>query len=784
VKRAVRLAFWVGVAAMVGFSAVRLRITTDVTHFLPDRGATELAALSRQLAQSELARTMVIGIGGQGPADALVEAARALEERLRGDPEVAWIRSGSRPEQLEELYQLYFPRRYYFLAPDPEREIPALLAPERLRERAERARSELALPSSPLLEGLVAADPLGAFRAILERLGPPPRSLAELDGHFVSREGDLAIFLLGTRHSAFDSRAQRALLARIELAFGEIDAASAHELRLVQSGGNRIAVHAEDRITRDVYLIAAVSLIGVAALFLIFFRSVHGFGLALIPPLTGLGFATTCGLLWSGTVDGLTLAFGASLVGVAIDYPIHLINHHALSEERDGYAVARALAPAMWLGALTTMASFAGLLLTSFPGFREIGSFSILAVLGALLTTRYVLPAFLSERTAPPASLRIALRLGRVAQALRRRRALTLAALCALSLGGALALPSLIWNDDLSALASLDPDLLAEDAALRRRVAPFETGRLVIALAPDLESALERNGEVYARLERAREAGAFEAMRSLHALLWPRELQLRNRRALEREPRLAERVTRAFVGAGFRPDALAPFRASLSQEPPPPLRLGDLQRSPLAALFEAQVLRLEGRVGVVTFLRGVRDLDALERSLAGLAGVHVFDQRAFANQIFAEFRATTVRQISVGCALVLLTLLIRYRALRPSLIAFFPSILGALVLLGGFALAGVETNLLHVVSLNLVMGMSVDYGVFLVESPRDARHLSVTLLSVLLGCLTTLLALGTLALSDHVALRAIGLTTGIGILLALLFAPATWAALMPPARAR
>jgi predicted exporter len=783
VRRTVRVAFVLATLGMIAFSASKLRITTDVTNFLPDESAAGLAALSRALAAGELARTMVIAIGGEAPVEALVEAARALEARLAAHPEVLWLRAGPRPEQLEELYELYFPRRYHFLSRDPGRELPALLAPERLRERAREARRELAMPSSPLVERLVAADPLGAFRSLVERIGPPPAALAEHDGHFVSPERDLAVFLLATRSSAFDSRAQRRLLGDIERAFREVADSTPFPIRLLQSGGNRIAVHAEDEITRDVYLIAAVSAAGVAALVLVFFRSLHGVLLAAIPPLAGLGLATTLGLLFQGTLDGLTLAFGAALIGVAIDYPIHLINHHALSGGRDAYAVARELRPPLVLGAATTIASYAGLALTSFPGFREIGSFAMVAMAGALLATLYVLPSFLPERARVSAvGERVALRLAAAARALERRRGAVAAAIGAFAAGGALALPWLVWNDDLSALASLDPELLAEDAALRRRVVPFDGARLVIATAPDLESALELDGRVHDRLERTRGEGAFRAMRSLHALLWPERLQRESRQALEREPELFARVASAFAAEGFRSGALEPFRASLDEAAPPPLRLEDLERSALGELIGGQVLRLDSGIGLVTFLEDVRDPRAVQSALDGLPGVVLFEQRAFANQIFAEFRATTVRQIGVGCALVLVALLARYRALRPALVAFLPSVAVALVVLGAFALAGVEANLLHVVALTLVMGMGVDYGIFLVDSARDPRTFGTSLLSLLLASLATVFVFGTLALSDHVALRAIGLTTGLGIVLSFLFAPAAFALLQPASR--
>ena len=50
-------------------------------------------------------------------------------------------------------------------------------------------------------------------------------------------------------------------------------------------------------------------------------------------------------------------------------------------------------------------------------------------------------------------------------------------------------------------------------------------------------------------------------------------------------------------------------------------------------------------------------------------------------------------------------------------------------------------------------------------------------MSCLLCCLTTILGFGTLALSSHPALRAIGLTTGVGIVLSLVLAPLSLLAL-------
>jgi predicted exporter len=83
-----------------------------------------------------------------------------------------------------------------------------------------------------------------------------------------------------------------------------------------------------------------------------------------------------------------------------------------------------------------------------------------------------------------------------------------------------------------------------------------------------------------------------------------------------------------------------------------------------------------------------------------------------------------------------------------------------------------DIGLLHVVALLLVLSMGVDYGVFLAETRDDPEGFAATVLSVLIACLSTVLAFGLLAMSASPALRAIGLTVGLGVLLSLVLAPA------------
>lgn len=779
--RAGRSALGAAAIGLVVFCGLRLEIGTDLTNFMPDaRGSgsgARLAEISSRLTDSALTRTLILSIGG-GELDAAVEAADALARALREDPEIAWARAGVDEERFEEIYDLYFPRRHYFLSDRPEETLPELLSDAGLRTRARELVHRLASPAGSLLSRVAPEDPLGGFERVLERLRASEPTLAAVRGRFVTSDRRFAIVLVATRASAFDSGVQAALLERVRERFGAIERELGADLELEMAGASRFAVSAEKTMKRDVYAIGALSFLCVAGLFLAFVRSLRGFLLVSLPPLAGILVATSGGLLVFGRLDGLTMVFGASLMGIAIDYSNHLLVHYGLAEPRESPArTVRRLRPSLVLGALTTVASFGGLAATAFPAFREMSFFAGVGVIASLLVSLTVVPDLLPAVPPLPAAARsAAARLDGVLRALDRMPRSVPVLVLAAAAPAALLLPALEWSDDMSRLARFDPALVEEDQRVRERVTGLDSSRFVVGVADDLAEALALNDRLHARLEALIARGALEGARSLHPILWSPALQRRNWEIVSAAPDLAARADAAFTAEGFRPGALEPFARALASPPPPPLDLSDLERSAFADLVAPFVLRLDDRVAVVLYLRGVRDPEAVREAVADLDAVYAFDQKSFVNDVYREFRRTTLEQMGIGALLVVALLALRYRAWRPVLAAFLPSVLVAVLVLAALSALGVQANLLHVMSLIMVMGMGVDYGVFLVDSAARGSTTGATMLGLLLSCLTTACVFGALSFSSQPALRAIGVTTGLGILLSYGLAPVSLAA--------
>jgi len=765
--RGVRWLTFALLALLGGYSATRLETTNSITHFIPSRVEAELVSLSMDLIESPLARRMVLSIEGGRESS---EVADRLADVLRVHPEVTWVETGLDDAALRGIYELYFDRRLYLASDRPETEIPALLTPQSLEDRAARLRRNLARPDAMLVTRTAAADPLGLFDRILERIQAfQPATTDPGD-----ESGERAILQLGLRSSPFESKLQVRLLNDIETEFQRIVVAYPTALRLDLSGVNRLAVAMERRVRADVNFISAVSISVVFGFFLLVFHSLRQLFIAIIVPLGGFAVAMAAAVTSSAPVHGVTIGFGFVLIGVAIDYPIHLMNHYSLRKnDTTPRESLKRIRGSLLFSGLTTTLAFSSLCLSDFPGLAEMGRFGAIGVPAALLLTILCLPAFLSGPVvATPVQRWLVTGFARLVGWLRLRRGAAIIVLVCFVTIAFSGIARLRWDDDPSSLLVTDPAIHAESERARRWITDFDGGRFVVGFAQNAEGAVALNSRIHHRLRRVIEAGELEGVGSLHAFLWPETLQRANLKAFRETPDLGDRIDRAFSRNGFRRGAFASFESSIAEPASPPLRIEDIEASPLARVLDSLV-ELDGRWAVLTFLRGVRSGSAIESALDGMEGVHYLDQQEIVSDVYERYRRSTTWMVMIGAVVVLLVLMARYRSFRRALLAFLPAALGVSCTLGLFGLFGVAVNVASAVSLLVVLGMGVDYGIFAVDSTGETEREGVYLSSLFVSCVTSVFVFGVLSLSEQPVLRGIGLTTAIGVLLALALSPLT-----------
>jgi predicted exporter len=803
------LGLWLAVLLLAVLAIVRAPFVADMSAFLPAEPDARQRLLIEQLQSGSAARTLTIGIRGGADDAQRAAASKALAARLRSSGSFEQVHNGE-SAGFAEVGRYLFEQRY-LLSPAvaPERFTPA-----GLQAAIGDTLALLGTPAGAAVKPVLERDPTGETATIAQALLPAnaPRSA---EGVWMAREGGppRALLLATTRAEGQDLDGQAAALEALRSGFAALP--EARGLTLEFSGAPKFAVESRARIETAAHRLGIAATVLVAALLWWVFRSPLALGVAMLPVATGVAVGIAAVGLGFGQIHGVTLGFGATLIGEAVDYAIYyLIQARPASagEHREpGWRVwLRASWPTVRLGLFTSLAGFAALVVSGFPGLAQLGVFSCAGLVAAALTTRFVLPLLRPDGAALPAARqgpsprqRLGRAAGRVLGAMPRAR-VPLAVLGAVAAVGVVVQHERLWRADLASLSPIGATDLALDAALRAELLPGEGGLIVVVTAADLEATLQRAEAATAALEARVDRGELAAVSSPIRWLPSQATQATRRAALPPAPALQAALVEATADGPLPAARLAPFVAEVqAARELPPITHARLRGTAVAPLLDAMLFERPapgpgqaspGWAAVLPVERLAASGDtgslapALEQALAGVPGAVVLDIKPELDRLYAHYLGQAQQQTALGALAVLLLIGAFLRSPRRLLAVAHPLGLAVVFTLAGLAVAGVELGILHLVGLLLVVAVGSNYALFfdrLQHAPASgpAEDRNDTLASLALANGTTVLSFGLIALSGIPALASIGIVVAPGALLALLLAAAfarPGAAVPPP----
>ena len=760
-------------AMLVGAAIVwNSRFSADMSFFLPARPTPAQQVLVDQFKEGAVTRLLMVAIGG-GDAGQRAALSRELRRRLAAGPEFLSVQNGEAGSQDADRELLL--RHRYLLSPavTPER-----FTVDGLRRAIGDSIDRLASPVGMLLTPLLPRDPTGELVALLSTFGGgrEPESRA---GVWASRDGERAMLLVQTAALGSDTDGQQAAIGRIRAEFAA-SAAGRTSFTLQLSGPGLFAVNARETIKSEVTRLALISSLAIIGVLLFVYRSPRLLGLGLLPVVSGTLAGVVAVSLVFGTVFGITVGFGAALIGESVDYAIY----YFVQSGRGGLAAWRQrFWPTIRLGVLTSAAGFGALLFSGFPGLAQLGLYALTGVVVAALVTRFVLPALTDDGI----RLRDLAPLGRrLAAALQRLHWLRWPAV-ALALGAAAVLVSErgeLWSPELSVLSPVSAADTQTDMALRADLGTADSRYLVLVSGADQESTLQAAERVGARLDALVAAGQLAGYDSPARFLPSQAAQAARRASLPASAdELRQRLRRALADSPLAADKLGPFVADIeAARQQPPIERASLAGSGPGLAVDALLQHGSRGWSALLPLRPAGDaIDGarLSSALAGSGALFIDMKREF-DQLYDDYLQEAMRLSLSGLAAVVLLLAATLRSPRRLAAVLLPLLLAVLLVIAGLHLAGERLHLLHLIGMLLIVAVGSNYALFFDRAGTDHQLDPETLASMLIATITTSIGFGTLALAEVPVLHAVGVTVGPGAFLALLLA----AIFVPRAAAR
>jgi predicted exporter len=730
-----------------------LRISGDLRLFMPTPHDAVGRLLLEEVSEGPAAKLLLVSIQG-APPEALAATSQNLSAALRADPAFGFVSNGE--QRLDMVPDALLPYRYLLSTTLDTNHLDADYLHAQLQEREQ----DLASPAATLLTPLLPRDPTLELLKVLEAWEPAHQAQQLFDVWF-NPAGNAALLIAQTRTAGFDPNGQKRAIEALRRHFNEVRGSPSMQLTIAGTGA--FAVTMQARSEADARLAAMLDSAGMVLLMLLAYGSLRRVLLGALP----LATAGICGLGAAAalfdSVHGITIAFGFTLTGVALDYPIYLF-----SNEQPGVqpvAVARAVWPTLATAVVAVCVAYLAFLVSGVRGLAQLATFNIVGLAAAGLCTRYLVPRLLPVGARDHGEGRLAVLLSKVSTRLPRLPWLA-PVIALIGLIAVIGIPGPWWDNDLGHLTPVPESMVREYETLQQALGAPDVRYLLALQAPTPDALLVREESLATQLDALTMQHAIGGFDQAARYLPSAGVQQRRQAALPDAKTLADNLDRAANGMAFKPGLFAPFLADVARARSlPPLSVDTVAGTPLALTVGALLQHRDGGwTGLVT-LTDVREPDKLAAVAAASGGtIHLLDLKQAAEDLVAHQRQRIVASVAAAAVLLLLVVAVSCRSLRRMLRVVTPMLLSTLVTLAVLHGAGVALNLFHLIALVLAAGLGLDYGLFLERASHEPAAHRRALHAVTICATAACVVFAVLGSSTLPVLRSIGITVVLGVL--------------------
>ena len=536
------------------------------------------------------------------------------------------------------------------------------------------------------------------------------------------------------------------------------------DVQLLAASGLLYAANGQQQATREMTWVGGGATLGILLLLLLAFRRWRVL-LAFVPVLVGMLFGAVACVALFGHMHVMTLVLGSSLIGVAVDYPLHYLSKSWSLKPWRSWPALRLTLSGLTLSLITSAIGYLALAWTPFPALTQIAVFSAAGLLGAYLSAVCLLPALLNNVELQPAQwpLRLAERLVQLRETLLEhvRTPVLLALLIAFCAGGLVQLQS---KNDIRQWVGA-PQRLTDEAQTIARITGYQpTSQFFLVRGANQQQLLERQAALSERLQQLVNLDKLQGYLALDQLLSPPSQQQQVREALSKLPQYWQPLLDLGV-------PLAALQTELQQlQNLPAEDIDAALAGPLGEPYRTLWLgpTADG-VAAMTSLQGLNNPSLLRVQALDLPGVMLVDRLGELNNVFAATQISAAELKLASCVLIVLVLIVPFGFGGALRIVALP-LLAALCSLASLGWLGQPLTLFSLFGLLLVTAISVDYAILMREQVGGA---AVSLLGTLLAALTTWLSFGLLAVSSTPAVSNFGLAVSLGLAFSFILAP--WA---------
>ena len=765
---------------MFGFLATKIHFKEDISSILPKD--PKIDKLNQVFQDSKFMDKLVFIISTKDSSEDAVDTLVATADRvipvIENSAKGYISKMDGRVDEsvatgLFSIIQNHLPA---FLNDADYDSIRVLISGDRVEQTVQNNLRILSSPAGMALKQFIAADPSGISFLGMKKLQQLQYddNFELYDGYVVTRDHRHLLFFITPKYPPSNTGQNSKFISLLD--------ASLHNLKEIPHinihyfGATAVSVGNARQLRSDSLLTQGITVLFIMLFLGFYFRQKRAPFIIFIPVVYGAVFALAMVGLIKGSISVIALGTGSVILGIAVNYSLHLYNH--FRHTRNMPETIAHLAQPMTIGSFTTIGGFFCLAFVKSEMLRDLGLFAGFCLIGASLASLIFLPHLMGKRIKDNREKENKGLINRIAELKPESNKWLVAAIFILTVFFAFWVHKAGFQTDLEEMNFMSPALKKSQQQLNEINRYSLQSIYLVTEGRTMDDALKHNERVNQELAGLQKQGVVIKESGVSSLIISDSLQrLRISKweafwTKERTDSFLNHIVSAGVKAGFREKAFMPLRELIERKYQP---VDSASASSMKNAFLSDYIsNKNGRHTVVTLVKVVSGKkDSVYHKFENNPYVTVLDRQYLSSRFVGLINADFSSIAWMTASLVFFVLLLMYGRIELTLISFIPMAISWVWILGIMGLFHIEFNIINIIISALIFGLGDDYSLFIMdgllqEYKTGRKNLSSYKSSIILSAVTTIAGLGVLIFAQHPALKSIALISITGILCVVL----------------
>lgn len=660
----------------------------------------------------------------------------------------------------------------------------SLLTREHFTQQMQQNHDDLLSEIGGMFPELIQMDPMG-MRSVLAKQMEPLMSAGNyhtVDNHFFVPDSTVCIAFITPRFSSTNTGQGSALFRMLN---DQIDqfSKSHPDVRISYHGTPASGFYNSTQIKKDLTTTITGALILVLIFLLFCFRRWDTIPLLLLPVIFGTLFGLAMMYWIKGEFSLLALAIGGVVLGVALSYVLHVLTHQKYVNNVE--KMLRDQVKPVWLGCITTIGSFAGLIFINTSLLQDFGLFAAFAILGTTMFSLTYLPLMLKEDKECREGKEGFGFIDKINDyPLDRKKPLLAAVILVAAVGiGAYLIGGTRFDADMHNLGYLDDMTEYSEQLLRDKTYTGDKTKYFASEGNTMEEAIENFAILDHKLDSLQQLGLVKSYTHTNQIFVPMRIQQERIDAWkafwtpERLAKVRSLIAQTAPQAELNPEAFDTFfeMATRDYEPDSLYSTGLIPPGFQSTLMEESY---GGEYLCFTSVRCQNDSVRSSESdyiricdaIASNPNLLVLDTYYYTTDTLLQMNDDFNVLQWLSMLFVLIVLLVSFHFnLKHTLLGFMPILLSWLIVLGAMVIFNVSFNLISIIISTFIFGIGVDYSIFVMNglTSKDTSKLKYHKTAIFLSAVVLITSVSSMLLAGHPAIRSVGFSTLVGLLSAV-----------------